>query len=140
LDKLQNPYILKDGSYGLKTGEELQMAFEIKAWNKWVGKQTRTNVDLDGFKQAENEAKQKAAAENNPQILYDFYKYNCDFGINQDFINQTIGMFDRRETRNGFAIHAQMLKDGLFGLLKTIPNNRYKRDLKAFENRPAFWV
>jgi hypothetical protein len=36
-----------DGSY--KTGEDLKMAYEVRAWQKWVGEHTDSDVFQDEF-------------------------------------------------------------------------------------------
>jgi hypothetical protein len=48
LENLQNPYE-PDGTY--KDPENRKMAFELRAWNKWIGERTNSTVDMRAFEE-----------------------------------------------------------------------------------------
>jgi len=62
------------------------MAFEIKAWQKWLGEKLNTEIDLDSFNDEYNRVVNEAQSTNNPQLISDFMRYNSELGINPDFI------------------------------------------------------
>ena len=135
LDKLSNPY---NEDLTPKTDGELQMAFEIRAWQKWLGEKLQTTVDLDEYTNELTKLEDEARITGNWKLVQDFIKYNSRIGINPDFLNQTIGKFTKSHPQNQDVIHAQYLKQVLQSMVKTAKD--YTRDLSLMENKPEFWL
>lgn len=135
LDDLRNPYT-DTGEF--KPEEEKRIAFEIRAWERWLSQQLSSEVDLEGFQQAEQEIKQKSIQENNPKLYTDFIKYNATFGINPNFIDQTIGMFEKVPENSIPLVKARILKAANESLLKTTKG--MTRDFRRMENNIQFWL
>lgn len=135
LDKLSNPY---NEDATPKLDEDRQIAFEIRAWQKWLGDQLYSQVDFKRFERELDKIIKEAQDTNNPQLYHDFIKYNSQYGINPDFIEQTIGSFNQIESSDPASIHAKLLKRSLQNLVKT--RNGYTRDLRKMEDCPTFWL
>lgn len=135
LDNLSNPYN-EDGTP--KMDDQRQMAFEIRAWQKWIGEKLSSNINYKAFEEEVDRITQEAQDKNNPRLISDFFKYNSQFGINPDFIEQTIGQFPSAEDTDQAVIHAKLIKRSLQNLVKI--QNGYTRDLQKMENNPSFWL
>lgn len=135
LDKLSNPY---NEDATPKQDDERQMAFEIRAWQKWLGEKLYSQIDLDSFYAEYEKIKEEADRTGNQTLITDFFKYNSSFGINPDFIEQTIGQFPKTVDYDQESIHAKLIKKSLQNLVKT--KNGYSRDLEKMENSPSFWL
>lgn len=135
LDRLSNPY---NEDATPKSDDERQMAFEIRAWQKWLGERLQSQVDLDAFQEEYNKVVAEANRTGNQRLVSDFFKYNAQFGINPDFIEQTLGQFPQVEDSDQATIHAKLLKRSLQNLVKT--QKGYTRDLEKMENSPSFWL
>ncbi len=135
LDKLSNPY---NEDATPKQDDERQMAFEIRAWQKWLGEKLYSQIDLDSFYAEYERIKEEADRTGNQTLITDFFKYNSSFGINPDFIEQTIGQFPKTVDYDQESIHAKLIKKSLQNLVKT--KNGYSRDLEKMENSPSFWL
>lgn len=135
LDKLSNPYNEDETN---KVDEDRQMAFEILAWQKFIGDALESNVDFESFEKEYNKILEEAKNTNNPNLIYDFFKYNSRFGIHPDFIKQTLGAFSYTESLDPISIHSKLLKRALQNLIKT--STGYTRDLQKMENNPSFWL
>lgn len=137
LDKLSDVF---DEDGWLKTDEDLQMAEEIRAWESWIGEKMVTQTDLDLFLQERAEIETRVQnGEIPPKILTDFDRYNATFGINQDFINQTIGQFDNPKGEPSDVVEARMRRRCIADMVK-LPFNKLDRDMSNFEDKKQLWV
>lgn len=93
LDQLSNAYY-PDGT--MKTGDELMMAYELKAWQRWVNDQSNQSIDYDRFEKelaVYDKAIEDAApgteeyneAKNAKDI---FLKYNATWQINPKLLEK----------------------------------------------------
>ena len=135
LDDLSNPF---NDDMTPKSDDERQIAFEIRAWQKWIGEKMTTEVDLDAYTDELTRLTTEASQTGDYKPVWDFVKYNSRMGINPDFIEQTIGGFVKSHPTDQLAIHAQYLKQALQSMVKT--QRGYTRDLAKMENRPEFWL
>ena len=125
----------KDGSY--KHGEDLKMAYEVRAWQKWIGQNTNSKHLQDQLNIELNEAYQRSIAEHNPRIYHDFIKYNTSTGINPDYIEQTVGSFASMAEDTDFSFRGKILRKALQDMVKS---QNYSRELQKMENNPLFWL
>jgi hypothetical protein len=107
----------KDGSY--KHGEDLKMAYEVRAWQKWIGQNTNSKHLQDQLNIELNEAYQRSIAEHNPRIYHDFIKYNTSTGINPDYIEQTVGSFASMAEDTDFSFRGKILRKALQDMVKS---------------------
>lgn len=135
LERLSSPF---NDDMSPKQDDELQIAFEIRAWQKWLGEQLTSVVDIDSYVDELNRLTTEATQNNNWGPVHSFVKYNSQIGINPDFIEQTIGQFAKSNPNDQEVIHAQFLKQALQSMVKT--KNGYTRDLQKMENKPEFWL
>lgn len=135
LEKLSNPY---NEDATPKTDDERQMAFEIRAWQKWIGGKLQSNIDMDAFNREYDRVVEEANRTGNQRLIFDFFKYNSQLGINPAFVEQTLGQFPQVEDYDQATIHAKLLKTSLQNLVKT--QKGYTRDLEKMENQPSFWL
>ena len=135
LEKLSNPY---NEDATPKTDDERQMAFEIRAWQKWIGGKLHSNIDMDAFNREYDRVVEEANRTGNQRLIFDFFKYNSQLGINPAFVEQTLGQFPQVEDDDQATIHAKLLKTSLQNLVKT--QKGYTRDLEKMENQPSFWL
>ena len=125
-----------DGSY--KIGEDLKMAYEVRAWQKWIGEHNDSDVLQDDFNAELNFIKQESIRTNNPKLYNDFIKYNSRIGINPDFIKQTVGDMKSGKTDTDTSLRGKLLRASLQGM---VSNPRmFGRELKKMENNPLFWL
>lgn len=129
-EELQNTYNA-DGT--IKTGEDYQCAIEIRAWEKWIGDKLESQVDITKFWEESQEI-----LKNEGPAAYDrFVRYNSRFGINPNFLAQTLGKYGSSDAYAA-AIHAKLLRSSLQSLVKS--KRGYTRDLAVQENNPQFWI
>ena len=125
----------KDGSY--KHGEDLKMAYEVRAWQKWIGQNTNSRHLQDQLNIELNEVYQRSISEHDPRIYYDFIKYNASVGINPDYIEQTVGSFASMTEDTDFSFRGRILRKALQDMVKS---QNYSRELQKMENNPLFWL
>lgn len=124
----------KDGSY--KVGEDLKMAYEVRAWQKWVGSYNDPIIHQDEFNIELNEIKQQAT--NNPKMVDDFIRYNSVVGINPDFIEQTVGSLKSHKGDTDASFRGKLMRASLQGMVN---NPRiFGRELIKMANNPLFWL
>lgn len=128
-----------DENGDLKRDQQLQIAQEITAWQRWIGEKLQTEVDLDAFFNERQDVVDKVnSGEYDPSVLKDFDRYNASFGINQDFLNQTIGQFENMKGEPALVIWARMLRMHIKGFTSN-GHNKLEPDLSQFENRKNLW-
>ena len=135
LDQLQNPF---NEDMTPKIDDERQVAFEIRAWQKWLGEKMTTEINLDDYVAGLQKLQAEATATGNYKIVQDFVKYNSSYGIHPEFIEQTIGRFAKLHPTDQDVIHAMYYRSALQSAVKT--KTGYTRDLEKMENRPEFWL
>ena len=138
LKQLSNVF---DENGDLKRDQKLQIAQEITAWQRWIGEKLQTEVDLDAFFNERQDVINKVnSGEYDPSVLRDFDKYNASFGINQDFLNQTIGQFENMKGEPALVIWARIIKMCINSFSFTSKGqNKFEPDLQQFENRKNLW-
>jgi hypothetical protein len=135
MDKFTNIFN-DDGSY--KSGEDLKMAFEVRAWRKWIGQHTDSIHLQRQFEHELNEAYQESVQKNNPSIYYDFLRFNASMGINPDYIEQTVGSLKSTREDGDLSLRGKLMKASLQDMVKS--QLQYTRNLKEKENEPLFWL
>lgn len=125
-----------DGSY--KDGEDLKMAYEVRAWQKWIGQHSDSRVLQDKFNQELANVRQNAQATNNPRLYNDFVRYNSQVGINPDYISQTIGNMKSFKSDTDLSFRGKILRTVLQDMVK---NPRvFGRQLDRMIHNPLFWL
>lgn len=124
----------------LKKDEDLQMAEEIPAWEAFISEKIVSQPDLDMFLAERQELVNRVNnGEITPQVLADFDKYNSSFGINQDFITQTIGQFDNVTGEPQTVVEARMRRRCIQDMVKT-SFNKLDRDMSGIEHKKQIWA
>lgn len=119
LQDLGNPFDM----YGnRKSGEELQTALEIQAWNNWLQEQTLYDVDYDAF----DEEYQKIVDDINAgkktyNDLCRFVEANSEYGLNPEFLDY---VFKGNQTQKDYV--TKMFQSSIKKLIKT--KNGYVKD------------
>lgn len=138
--ELKNLSSVFDAFGELKTDDKRQMAEEISAWQRWLGEKLQTEVDLDEFFKERQQVIDKVnSGEYAPEVLRDFDRYNASFGINQDFINQTIGQFENPKGDPTTVVWAKIIKSNIKNLV-SVGNNKFEPDLTEFESKKSLWL
>lgn len=135
MDKFTSLFEL-DGSY--KTGEDLKMAYEVRAWQKFSGEYVNTTVYQDSFNKELAEAKQRSITENNPRIYSDFVRYNSHVGINPDYISQTVGDFKSLSDETDISFRGKLVRASLLSMVSNPMS--FGRELNKMANSPLFWL
>ena len=130
LRQLSNPFN-EDGT--LKTGDEYTMAMEIQAWQKWISERMNTETKYKEYLDEHARIQRES-----PQLLKNFEKYNSRFGINLNFIAQTIGQYSPSQPQTKAGIKARILKAAISKL--TSKEGSLEKDLRQFEDKPMFWM
>lgn len=125
-----------DGSY--KSGEDLKMAFEVRAWRKWIGSHTDSRHLQAQFNTELNQAYQDSVQKGDPSIYYDFLRFNASVGINPDYIEQTVGDLKSTREDGDLSLRGKLMKASLQDMVKS--QLQYTRNLKEKENDPLFWL
>lgn len=119
LQDLGNPFDM----YGnRKSGEELQTALEIQAWNNWLQEQTLYDVNYDAF----DEEYQKIVDDINAgkktyNDLCRFVEANSEYGLNPEFLDY---VFKGNQTKKDYV--TKMFQSSIKKLIKT--KNGYIKD------------
>lgn len=125
-----------DGSY--KDGEDLKMAYEVRAWHKWIGQYSDSKVMQDAFNKEFATIKQESQSTNNPRLLTDFVRYNSSIGINPDYIRQTVGDMYSGKYDTDLSFRGKILRAVLQDMVK---NPRiFGRQLDKMIHNPLFWL
>ena len=119
LQDLGNPFDM----YGnRKSGEELQTALEIQAWNNWLQERTLYDVNYDAF----DEEYQKIVDDINAgkktyNDLCRFVEANSEYGLNPEFLDY---VFKGNQTKKDYV--TRMFQSSIKKLIKT--KNGYIKD------------
>lgn len=119
LQDLGNPFDM----YGnRKSGEELQTALELQAWNNWLQEQTLYAVNYDAF----DEEYQKIVDDINAgkktyNDLSRFVEANSEYGLNPEFLDY---VFKGNQTKKDYV--TKMFQSSIKKLIKT--KNGYIKD------------
>lgn len=119
LQDLGNPFDM----YGnRKSGEELQTALEIQAWNNWLQERTLYDVNYDAF----DEEYQKIvddikAGKKTYNDLCRFVEANSEYGLNPEFLDY---VFKGNQTKKDYV--TRMFQSSIKKLIKT--KNGYIKD------------
>lgn len=125
-----------DGSY--KSGEDLKMAYEVRAWQKFTGEYINSDIDQDSFNQELAKVKQEATQKNNPRIYDDFVRYNSKVGINPDYIRQTVGDLKSLSSDTDISFRGKLMRASLQAM---VSNPRiFGRELQKMAKNPLFWL
>lgn len=142
LKKLSNAYN-EDGT--IKTDDELQTAYELKAWQRWIGQKMENAIDYEGFekelKQYQDEVdkyqpgtKERREAEN---ALAIFLKYNSREGIHPELLKMMFGGENVDRLEFGDMTLARIQR----GMLKqTVSGTSLVPDLKRVANNIQFFI
>lgn len=125
-----------DGSY--KIGEDLKMAYEVRAWQKFLGQHTDPKIYQEKFNAELAEVQNRANSTGNPGLVDTFLKYNAKVGINPDYIEQTIGSLRSSKKDTDTSFRGKLLRASLQGMV----NNPmiFGRELQKMINNPLFWL
>ena len=126
----------KDGSY--KSGEDLKMAYEVRAWQKWIGERSDSIRFQDTFNDEMNRIYKECVNKGNMQDYNTFMKFNASAGINPDYIEQTVGSFKSYHKDTDMSYRARLLRKALQDSVKT--PLQYSRNLMSMRNKPLFWL
>lgn len=119
LQDLGNPFDM----YGnRKSGEDLQTALEIQAWNNWLQEQTLYDVDYDAFdEEYQNIADDINAGKKTYNDLCRFIDANSEYGLNPEFLEY---VFKGNQTQKDYV--TKMFQSSIKKLIKT--KNGYIKD------------
>lgn len=137
LEQFANPF---DQTGNLKTGDDFQMAMEVQRWQQFIGEKLATTVSLEKYRVEYSRAEQESVSKGDPSILDDFVKCNTHYGINPNYIAQTIGRYRNKSQHYAGAIQAEILKRALTQLTKQKGSRTLDKNLDQFLNQPWFWV
>lgn len=135
LDKFTNLFN-EDGSY--KDGEDLKMAYEVRAWQRWIGSNTNREHLQDQFNTELTNAYQRSISEGNPKIYKDFLRFNASSGINPDYIKQTVGSLNSGKPDTDLSLRGKLMRSSLQDQVKM--QLSYGRRLWEKRNDPLFWL
>lgn len=119
LQDLGNPFDM----YGnRKSGEDLQTALEIQAWNNWLQEQTLYDVDYDAFdEEYQNIVDDINAGKKTYNDLCRFVEANSEYGLNPEFLEY---VFKGNQTQKDYV--TKMFQSSIKKLIKT--KNGYIKD------------
>lgn len=119
LQDLGNPFDM----YGnRKSGEDLQAALEIQAWNNWLQEQTLYDVDYDAFdEEYQNIVDDINAGKKTYNDLCRFVEANSEYGLNPEFLEY---VFKGNQTQKDYV--TKMFQSSIKKLIKT--KNGYIKD------------
>jgi hypothetical protein len=106
-----------DGSY--KSGEDLKMAYEVRAWQKWIGQKTDSKRYQDLFNDEMTRLYQEGMSSGDMSKYNTFMRYNASVGINPDYVKQTVGSFKSDRTETDLSHKALLLRKALQDMVKS---------------------
>lgn len=136
LRDLSNPFNI-DGTN--KTGDQLQMAFEIRAWEKWIGDRTDSIYDYDSFNEEMNKIIKESQETNNPKLINDFLRYNAIEGLNPVLLDLVFGDKTFEYIDDARIIRSQILKSSMSQIVK-LPDGRHGKDFNTVLKNPNFFL
>lgn len=124
----------------LKELDDRKIAYEITAWNKWLTENTQADIDAVKFWDEYNKIKAECDKTNDYSKLNWFLRFNSTYGINQTFLDQTLGQYEiDRSAEPTAVLKARTIRAALRKIVRS-PDGRYTRDLMKMVNSPSFWI
>lgn len=124
----------------LKELDDRKIAYEITAWNKWLSENTQADIDAVKFWDEYNKIKAECDNTNDYSKLNWFLRFNSTYGINQTFLDQTLGQYEIDKSDESTAVlKARTIRAALRKIVKS-PDGKYTRDLMKMINFPSFWI
>ena len=134
LEQLSNAYN-EDGT--IKTDEDRQIAFELKAWQKWIGNQISSDIDYDSYKSERKKIEEECNKTGDFTPLQLFVKYNATIGINPNLINMIFKDAEDINPESHDVIYARLIR----GMLKSaVKGDGLEPDLRRMMNNIQFWI
>ena len=134
LEQLSNAYN-EDGT--IKTDEDRQIAFELKAWQKWIGSQINSDIDYDSYMSERKRIEEECNKTGDFTPLQLFVKYNSTIGINPNLINMIFKDAEDINPESHDVIYARLIR----GMLKSaVKGNGLEPDLRRMMNNIQFWI
>ena len=134
LEQLSNAYN-EDGT--IKTDEDRQIAFELKAWQKWIGSQINSDIDYDSYMSERKKIEEECNKTGDFTPLQLFVKYNATIGINPNLINMIFKDAEDINPESHDVIYARLIR----GMLKSaVKGDGLEPDLRRMMNNIQFWI
>lgn len=134
LEQLSNAYN-EDGT--IKTDEDRQIAFELKAWQKWIGSQINSDIDYDSYVSERKKIEEECNKTGDFTPLQLFVKYNSTIGINPNLINMIFKDAEDINPESHDVIYARLIR----GMLKSaVKGDGLEPDLRRMMNNIQFWI
>lgn len=134
LEQLSNAYN-EDGT--IKTDEDRQIAFELKAWQKWIGSQINSDIDYDSYMSERKRIEEECNKTGDFTPLQLFVKYNSTIGINPNLINMIFKDAEDINPESHDVIYARLIR----GMLKSaVKGDGLEPDLRRMMNNIQFWI
>ena len=134
LEQLSNAYN-EDGT--IKTDEDRQIAFELKAWQKWIGSQINSDIDYDSYVSERKKIEEECNKTGDFTPLQLFVKYNATIGINPNLINMIFKDAEDINPESHDVIYARLIR----GMLKSaVKGDGLEPDLRRMMNNIQFWI
>ena len=134
LEQLSNAYN-EDGT--IKTDEDRQIAFELKAWQKWIGSQINSDIDYDSYMSERKKIEEECNKTGDFTPLQLFVKYNSTIGINPNLINMIFQDAEDINPESHDVIYARLIR----GMLKSaVKGDGLEPDLRRMMNNIQFWI
>ena len=134
LEQLSNAYN-EDGT--IKTDEDIQIAFELKAWQKWIGSQINSDIDYDSYMSERKKIEEECNKTGDFTPLQLFVKYNSTIGINPNLINMIFKDAEDINPESHDVIYARLIR----GMLKSaVKGDGLEPDLRRMMNNIQFWI
>ena len=134
LEQLSNAYN-EDGT--IKTDEDRQIAFELKAWQKWIGSQINSDIDYDSYVSERKKIEEECNKTGDFTPLQLFVKYNATIGINPNLINMIFRDAEDINPESHDVIYARLIR----GMLKSaVKGDGLEPDLRRMMNNIQFWI
>ncbi len=146
MDELTNPF---DRHGNPKSLDAQTVAYEIRAWQKWLNEHLDTRVDMAAWRDEVTKlakAASDARASGDTDAIYKanrnilvFYKFNSIRAINPEFIDATIGRFDTIKDPESTEVTRARINIRALTNLTLTDSNTIEPQLKNVENDPNFF-
>ena len=134
LKQLANAYN-EDGT--IKIDEDRQIAFELRAWQKWIGDQMQSDIDYQGYYDERKRIEQECDNTGDYTPLSLFVKYNSEIGINPNLMELVFSKKNVITPETHDVVYARLIR----GMLKSsVKGVGLEPDLKRMMNNIQFWI
>lgn len=134
LKQLANAYN-EDGT--IKIDEDRQIAFELRAWQKWIGDQMQSDIDYQGYYDERKRIEQECDKTGDYTPLSLFVKYNSEIGINPNLMELVFSKKNIITPETHDVVYARLIR----GMLKSsVKGVGLEPDLKRMMNNIQFWI